>query len=86
MAPELEKTMSLLRYLLLVVGLVGCSFSGNVDPDVQCSGDCDEEKTSCYDDCDTTCDDDDPDDCVTTCRTDCDTTYDDCTVTCTDAD
>ena len=69
--------MSLLRYLVLVFGLVGCSVA--VDANVACSSDCDDEKTTCYDDCDTTCDDDD---CVTTCETECETTYDDCTVTC----
>jgi hypothetical protein len=72
--------MSLLRFLVLFAGLAGCSVK--VDGDVQCTSNCDDDKTACYDDCDTTCNDTDSDDCVTTCRHECDTTYDDCTVSC----
>jgi hypothetical protein len=75
--------MSLTRTLmLLAITLGGCSFNGNVDANVQCTSSCDDEKTTCYDDCDTSCTEDDPDDCVTTCQHECDTTYDDCTVSC----
>jgi hypothetical protein len=78
-----------MRNLVIATSLLlgACSFSGNVDPNVECTGNCDQDQQDCYDACDTTCSGDgDTDDCMTTCHQECDTTYDNCTVSCTSAD
>ncbi len=81
-----------MRNLILAsfaIGLTACSFSGEVDADIECTSSCDEEKTTCYDECETECvnaDGDLDEECDTDCHTECDTTAEECTVTCSAED
>lgn len=73
--------------LFMMLSLGACTFTGTVDPNVECTGSCDEGKTECYDVCETECADaggDTDEACDTDCKTECDETYDECTVTCTE--
>lgn len=74
--------------LFAVFGLGGCTFSGEVTPDLECTKTCDSDQQDCYKTCETECVDaggDGDSACDTDCKVTCDDTYDECTVTCTDA-
>ena len=69
---------------IALLGLLSaCNFHGEVDPDLECSTSCEDDQSSCKDDCEQTCiSDDDEEACVSDCDQDCDNTYDDCTLSC----
>lgn len=81
-----------MRYFIIPVILgfaTACSFEGEVDADIECTSTCEDEKTVCYDECETECvnaDGDLDEACDTDCKTECDTTAEECTVTCSSAD
>ena len=76
--------MRLISALFAIAGMAGCNFKGSVDPNVDCTGSCDDDKSTCYDDCDQTCvSDEDETACVSDCDKTCDDNYDSCTVSCT---
>ena len=81
----LEETMKLISILFAFAGLAGCDFKagGSVDPEIDCTGSCEDDQSSCYDECDQTCiEDDDEEACVSDCDQVCDDDYDSCTVSC----
>jgi hypothetical protein len=72
-----------------VVVVLGQACTVSVDPDVECTGSCDDEKQTCYEDCDTECvnaDGDQDESCDTDCHDQCDSDAEECTVTCSSSD
>ncbi len=75
--------------ILFLFSLGGCTFSGKVTPDLECTSVCEDDVQSCYDVCETECvnaDGDLDEACDTDCHVECDDEYDTCTVTCTGND
>ena len=74
--------------LVMLLTLTGCTFSGEVTPDLECTSTCEDDKQICHDECTTECvnaEGDADEACDTDCRAVCDESFDECTVTCTDA-
>ena len=75
--------MRLISMVLALTAMVGCDFSGSVDPDVECSSSCEEDRDNCTQECEDTCiEDEDETACIEDCDTTCEEDYDDCTVSC----
>ncbi len=73
----------------LVLSLSGCSFSGEVEPDLECVSTCENDQKDCVTSCETECanaSNDSDEACDTDCNTACTEEYDKCEVTCTDDD
>ncbi len=75
--------------LLIILSLTACTFSGKIDADVECTGDCDTTQQECHESCETECANaggDADSACDTDCVTTCDEAYEECTVTCSSTD
>lgn len=75
---------------VLFVFPFGCSFKGEIDPNIECTQSCEEEEQVCVTDCKQACVDAGGGDADEVCDQDCDTTcsdsYESCSVGCTSAD
>jgi hypothetical protein len=74
--------------LLLALSPLGCSFSGEITPNIECTNTCDDEQETCHQVCETDCvnaDGDLDEACDTDCRRVCDDDHDSCSLTCTEA-
>ena len=75
--------MRLISILFALAGMTACDFHGEVDPDIECSSSCEDDKDNCTQECEDTCiEDEDETACVEDCDTTCEQDYDDCTVSC----
>lgn len=72
-----------MRFLpVFAIALFGCDFVGEVDPDIACSGQCDEDQSTCYDDCEVECEEGDDPSCDADCTRQCDDDFTVCTGSC----
>ncbi len=77
--------MRLISILFALGGLVGCNFEGEIDPDLECSSSCEEDRDNCHQECEETCiEDEDETACVEDCDRECDDSYDNCSVSCSE--
>ena len=68
--------MRLVSILLACIGVMSCNTHGEVDPDLECTTHCDDDRDTCEGDCDD----------VVECLDECASAYDDCTVSCDEND
>jgi hypothetical protein len=68
--------MRLVSILLACAGMLSCNVEGEVDPDLECNTQCEEDRDVCEGDCDD----------LVECLDDCSNAYDDCTVSCDEND
>jgi hypothetical protein len=81
----MEETMRVISILFAFAGMVGCNFEGEVDPDIECSSDCEEERDNCSQECEDTCiSDEDETACIEDCDRTCEETYDECSFSCSE--
>ena len=75
--------MRLITTVFALAGLMACDFEGSVDPDIECSSSCEEERDNCSQECEDTCiEDEDETACIEDCDRTCEDSYDNCTVSC----
>ena len=68
--------MRLVSILLAGAGVMSCNAHGEVDPDLECTTHCDDDRDTCEGDCDD----------IVECLDECSNAYDDCTVSCDEND
>jgi hypothetical protein len=77
--------MRLISILFAFAGVVACNFEGEIDPDLECTSSCEEERDNCSQECEDTCiEDDDETACIEDCDRTCEDSYDDCSVSCSE--
>ena len=68
--------MRLVSILLVCAGAMACNTEGEVDPDLECTATCEDDRDVCEGDCDD----------VVECLDECSNAYNDCTVSCDEND
>ena len=89
-SPRLARERTQMKLITMLLFAVACSFSGEIDPNIECTKSCEEQEEVCVTDCKQECVDAGGEDTDSACDEDCDTTcteaYDECSFSCTEAD
>ncbi|MDP2310185.1 MAG: hypothetical protein Q8P18_29475 [Pseudomonadota bacterium] len=75
--------------LFLILSLSACTFSGEIEPNIECTNTCADDKETCVETCETACADaggDTDEACDTDCEVTCTDEYDTCTLECDSLD